>query len=74
MTQQILKMEPALCVESKCFICSKTFDAKVLAEHEKICLSLLQDNLTDITKEIDTLLDVDSESVKSATSSGLEFQ
>lgn len=64
-------MDTAITVQSKCFICSKIFDARVLADHEKTCLLQLQDDLSCITKEIDTLLDVDSESVKSATSSGL---
>ena len=57
-------------IESKCFICSNVFDAKALAEHEKDCLTQLQDNLANITNEVDNLLEVDTESVKSATSSG----
>eukprot|EP00112_Aurelia_sp_Birch-Aquarium-sp1_P005622 Seg1641.10 transcript_id=Seg1641.10/GoldUCD/mRNA.D3Y31 product="Zinc finger protein 474" protein_id=Seg1641.10/GoldUCD/D3Y31 len=57
-------------IESKCFICSNVFDVKTLAEHEKDCLTQLQDNLTNITNEVDNLLEVDTESVKSATSSG----
>jgi len=68
--QKTLMMEVPIIMQSKCFICSEVFDAKELAEHEKICLSQLQDNLSYVTKEIDTLLNPDSESVKSAASSG----
>ena len=63
-------MEPTGTLQSKCFICSEIFNAKELAEHERLCLSQLQDNLTFVTKEIDSLLNVDTESVKSVTSSG----
>ena len=66
-------MEVPIIMQSKCFICSEVFDAKELAEHEKLCLSQLQDNLSYVTKEIDTLLNPDSESVKSAASSGWLF-
>eukprot|EP00794_Sanderia_malayensis_P009872 gene9872-10882_t len=57
-------------IESKCFICSLTFDARTLAIHEKECLANLQNNLSIITQEVDNLIDVEVESTKSATSTG----